>query len=290
MFDVIIIGKGPAGISAALYIERSGLNAAIIGKDGGALAKSDKIQNYYGFAQPVSGKKLVEEGLAQAENLGAKLFSEEVVGIRWEDHFIVETVDGTYESTALLLATGLVRNTPKIAGMMELEGKGISYCAVCDAFFYRGKSVAVLGNGEYAIHEVKELLPLVKQVTLLTDGKEAPANVPDGVAVKTGKIKRVKGEETVEGVLFEDGEEIELAGVFVATGAASSMDFARKLGVTLAGNSIVVNEKMETNIPGLYAAGDCTGGLLQIAKAVYEGAQAGTQAIQFVRSHTPATV
>ena len=167
---------------------------------------------------------------------------------------------------------------------MGLEGHGVSYCATCDAFFYRGKDVAVLGNGEYALHEVQALLPVVKSVTLLTNGSPLTAQFPPEVTVHPEKIDAILGEERVTGVQLNSGGIVELSGVFVALGVAGSTALARKLGAEVDGNRIVVDPRtMQTTLPGLYAAGDCTGGLLQVAKAVYEGALAGTEAAKALR-------
>lgn len=283
MYDAIMIGSGPAGLSAALYTSRAGLSTLVIGKDRGALEKADRIENYFGMAEPVSGCELVENTKTQAKNLGVDLVEDEIFHISWNGHFILEGKSGTYEALTVLLATGTGRKTLKIKGLKELEGRGVSYCAVCDAFFYRGRDVAVLGNEDYAIHEMSQILPVVKSVVLLTDGKELKAEVPEGVRVIRKPLLSVDGTERVEGITFEDGSSIAAEGLFVALGSAGAMELARKAGAFTEGQNIKVNEKMETNIPGLYAAGDCIGGLLQISTAVGEGAQAAMSMIPFVR-------
>lgn len=283
MYDAIMIGSGPAGLSAALYTSRAGLSTLVIGKDRGALEKADRIENYFGMAEPVSGCELVENTKTQAKNLGVDLVEDEIFHISWNGHFILEGKSGTYEALTVLLATGTGRKTVKIKGLKELEGRGVSYCAVCDAFFYRGRDVAVLGNEDYAIHEMSQILPVVKSVVLLTDGKELKAEVPEGVRVIRKPLLSVDGTERVEGITFEDGSSIAAEGLFVALGSAGAMELARKAGAFTEGQNIKVNEKMETNIPGLYAAGDCIGGLLQISTAVGEGAQAAMSMIPFVR-------
>ena len=175
---------------------------------------------------------------------------------------------------------------PKIKGLKEYEGHGISYCAVCDAFFYRGKDVAVLGNGNYALHEALELLPTSSSVTILTNGKEPDFQVPENIKVNTNIIDLIGGNDVVEEVHFQNGEMIQVSGLFVAIGVAGSTDLAKKIGAETQNNKIIVDENMSTNIPGLYAAGDCTGGLLQISKAVYEGAKAGTEIIKYLRNNS----
>ena len=205
---------------------------------------------------------------------------------------------------------------------------GVSYCAVCDAFFYRGQDVAVLGNSDFALHEAEELAPMAGSVTIYTDGKEPEFSRKSSFEVNTMKIQSVEGDEKVSGLrlvsesetdaksdtdeeknlqLLPEGKKAEMEasefhsqespvrdstetfvpadGVFVALGTAGSAEMARQMGAALTekGN-IKVNEKMESTIPGLFAAGDCTGGLLQVAKAVYDGAQAGLSANQYVRN------
>jgi len=283
MPDVIIVGNGPAGISAGNYTARAGLDTLIIGRDQGALAKADRIENYYGFPQPVSGGELVTQGIAQAQRLGARVLSDEVVSVDFDDGLVVRTPTQSYRARAVILATGASRMTPRIPGVAQFEGRGISYCAVCDGYFHRNKDVAVLGEGPYALHEAMELLPLARSVTLLTHGKEPTVAVPDRVAVLRGKIASVTGGDTLERVVFEDGTSLPVSGLFIALGVAGSADLARRLGAETDGTRIVVDENMATSVPGLYAAGDCTGGMAQIAKAVYEGAKAGTAVVQYLR-------
>jgi len=284
VYDVIIVGNGPAGLSAALYTSRANLQTLIIGKDGGALEKADRIENYFGMAEPVSGCELVENSKSQAKSLGAQLVEDEIFHISWDGSFLLEGREGTYGARAVLLATGTSRKTIRLKGIQELEGRGVSYCAVCDAFFYRGKHVAVLGNEEYAVHEMNQLLPVVASVTLLTNGAELKAKVPGEVKVIETPLASVDGQDKVEGVTFADGSSLLADGLFVALGSAGAAELARKIGAMLEGRSIQVNRKMETNIPGFYAAGDCTGGLLQISTAVGEGAKAAMSMIKFVRS------
>ena len=286
--DVIIIGKGPAGISASLYAKRSNLDVLVIGKDGGALAKTKAIDNYYGFSKTISGKELLEEGLRQAERLAIPVETDEVIGVEFDGkEYVVETRNQKYEARVLILATGSSRNRPNIKGIKEFEGKGVSYCAICDAFFYRGKKVSVLGSGDYALKEAQTLAQVADTVTILTNGEPLVENrssaLPENIQTKEAKIQEVRGNQTVSEVAFEDNSTLPTSGVFVAVGTASSSDLAKKLGAIIENNNIVVDENMATNLPGLYACGDCTGGLLQIVKAVYEGAKAGLAAGKYIR-------
>lgn len=275
MYDVAVIGSGPAGITAAIYAKRRNLSTLVISKGNGALEKAKKIGNYYGFANGVSGKKLYENGLNQAVNLGVEIVQDEVINIELKDNFTIETVNSKYDTKSVILATGVNRNIPNIKGIKEFEGKGISYCAICDSFFYKEKDVAVLGEGNYAIHEFETLKPIANSVTILTNGGKIVQNRSNGVVVNEKKIKEFRGTNKLEEVEFEDDTKQKINGVFIAVGTASSTDIARRIGARIENNNIVVNENMETSVPRLYACGDCTGGLLQISKAIYEGTKAG---------------
>lgn len=283
MYNSIIIGKGPAGIAASIYLKRAGINCLVIGKDEGSLLKTNSVENYYGFEKPIDGKELVDKGIKQAERIGVEVKSEEVVNIEFDGIFKIKTRDNIYEGENVILATGAKRNIPKINGIKKFEGKGISYCAVCDAFFFRGKKVGVLGSGDYAINEAKELIPFAKDVVILTNGKEIVQNRSISIEPIQKEIKEFTGDRFIEKVEFSDNTSINIDGIFIAEGVASSTDFARRLGAIIDNNKILVNEDMQTNIPGLYAAGDCTGGLLQISKAVYEGTKAALKIIECSR-------
>ena len=283
MPSIIIVGSGPAGISAALYAVRAGVDTTVLTKGPGALGRAEKIENYYGLAQPVSGAELERRSIENAKRLGVRFVTAEAVGLTYTDKLTVETVDKNYPADAVILATGASRAVPRIPGLAGLEGHGVSYCAACDAFFYRGKDVAVLGSGEYALHEVQALLPVAASVTLLLNGAPLAAEFPPEVTVRPEKIDAILGEQKVTGVQLSGGDVVELAGVFVALGVAGSTALARKIGAAVENDRIVTDEKMQTTVPGLYAAGDCTGGLLQVAKAVYEGALAGTEAAKALR-------
>lgn len=295
MENIVIIGAGPAGISAALYAARGNMNPLVINNGIGALEKAEKIENYYGLEQPLSGKELYERGISQAEALGVRILDAEVLGISGFDTFTVKTTAGDFDTVSVILATGGKRSAPKIPGLKEFEGRGVSYCAVCDAFFYRGKEVAVVGNGEFALHEAEELRNVTQDVTIYTDGKEPEFSREHPIAVNTMKIQAIEGDDKVSGLLMQsdtaaqDAEAPESSfypadGVFVALGTAGSTEIARQMGaeITDKGN-IKTDEEMATTIPGLFAAGDCTGGLLQVSKAVYEGSMAAISAGKYVR-------
>lgn len=284
MYDVIIIGAGPAGISASLYTKRAGKNTLIIHGEHSSLQDATKIENYYGFSNGISGNTLYNEGIMQAQNLGIEVKKEEVIKIEVKnDSFDVITTEEKYETKTIIIALGTKKKKLNIKGVKEFEGKGISYCAICDGFFYKNKDVSVIGNGKYAISEVNDLINVAEKVTILTNGETAPDFRGDNVEIITKEIKEISGADRVREVRFQDDTSIVTDGVFIAQGTAGPVEIAKKLGIILKNDKIVVNENMETNIKGIYAAGDCTGGLLQISKAVYEGTKAGLQVVEYLQ-------
>jgi thioredoxin reductase (NADPH) len=287
LYDVIIVGKGPAGLSAALYTVRANLKTLIIGKNSSVLAKADKIENYFGFTGAVRGSELLKAGEQQALRLGADIADEEVLGINQNETFEVITSENKYIGKTIILATGQPQKKLKIDGLEKLEGGGISYCTTCDGFFYRGLKVGILGNKDFALHEAEELIPFTKDITIYTNGlpiefKKEMAEADNFNIVDKGILK-LEGKEFLEKIYFTDGTADNLDGLFIANDSASSVDFARKLGVMTEENSIVVDRDQKTNIDGLFAAGDCTGGFKQISTAVGQGALAARKIIEFVR-------
>ena len=283
MYDVIVLGKGPAGIQAALYIKRANLNVLVIGKDGGALAKTDKIGNYYGFIQ-ISGPELLEQGYKHAKALDIELIEEEVTGLSFGLEYTVTTTQNTYLSKAVIIATGSPRATVKIPNLKELEGKGVSYCAICDAFFYRKKIVGVLGHGDYAAQEAHELVNVADEVIVFTNGLEPTGQFDSRVKFIKNRIKNLVGRDRLQAVTLDNDSTIEINGLFIALGSASATDLALKIGALVENNKIIVDEKKQTNVPGLFAAGDCTPGMMQIAKAVGDGCVAGLECIAYIRN------
>lgn len=291
MFDVTIIGAGPAGVSAALYARRANLSVLILHNGAGALEKAHKIENYYGFPNGISGLELYENGIKQAENLEITVQKAEVTHIEMNADFAftLKTEEQKIQTKSVVIATGNKKLRPAIKGLADLEGKGVSYCAICDAFFYRKKDVVVIGDGNFAVSEAQDLLNVASSLKILTDGKDSTyvKSLSNGkyevIDKKIIEIQENPQTNKVDAVIFEDKSQLKVDGVFVALGEAGAANFAKKLGLFLNGDSIKVNEKMETNIPGIFSCGNSTGGLLQISKAVYEGTLAGLSAIEYIR-------
>ncbi len=287
MYDVVIIGRGPAGLSASLYTARGGLKTVIVGKES-PLSKGGRIENYC-CSEPMSGEQLIDIGVQQARSFGVDILDQEVIDIKRSNSFEVVTSDNTYQAKAIVIATGKSRKKTNIEGVESFETKGVHYCVTCDGFFYSGKRVGVLGYNDYAVHEIMEFEGISEDVTLYTNGEkleldqESNKYLQDkGIKINKKRIKRLDGAQALERLVFEDGQVEEIDGLFVAYGSASSVDFARKLGILLDDDNIIVDENQSTNVEGVFAAGDCTGGMMQVAAAVGQGAAAGQNAKAFV--------
>jgi len=299
-YDIIIIGAGPAGISASLYAKRANLNVLVLYSGESQLEKAHKIDNYYGFPDGITGGDLYKNGIEQAKNLGVDVLKSEVTHIEMvspppQTQYSVKAGEKEYSSPVIILATGNKKLRPNIEGIIDYEGRGVSYCAVCDGFFYRKKNVAVIGDGKFAVEEAAHLSHIAERVTVLTDGKASDevqseiakdSSLAGKIKIDTRKVVKILGNENgakVGGVELSDGEKISYDGVFVALGSAGAADFAKKLGIFMEGDSIKTDEKMATNAPGIYSCGNANGGLLQVCKAVYEGGVAALSAVNYVR-------
>ncbi len=281
IYDTVIIGGGAGGVSAALYVARGNKKVCVIDSGASALLRAHSIQNYYGSGA-VSGETLYRTGLEQAQEVGAEVINAQATFCAYDGTLFCVTLDDgrKLHSRTLVIATGAARKSGGIAGLDEFEGRGVSYCAVCDAFFYRGKHVGIIGAGSYAEHEFSALKNVAGKVDLFCNGS-APSFDVGTADVYTQKISRIVGGERVTGVLLDDGKEIELDGVFVALGTLGAVGIAKSVGVIA--NSVgelTVDSRGMTNIDGLYAVGDCTPGIKQIAKAVCDGMIVGTDILK----------
>ncbi|GAB1409457.1 NAD(P)/FAD-dependent oxidoreductase [Desulfovibrionales bacterium] len=289
--DILIIGQGPAGLSAAIYTARAGMRTLILGCAPKVAGDYD-IDNYFGFVDTISGKELIERGSQQATKFGAQLRCDRVLSIHQNERgaFIAKTEENEIEASALVLATGVSRIRPGIANLAEYEGRGVSYCVSCDGFFMRGKPVIVVGEGTFAANQALELLQYTPQVTICTQGKETNMTQDfldrlreNEISVRMQAIQTLAGEHGLEHVIFTDGSTLDAQGLFIAMGQASSSDFAYSLGLVRNGQFIETDRDQCTNVPGVFAAGDCVGRFMQISVAVGEGALAGKAAISHVK-------
>ncbi|WP_462324380.1 NAD(P)/FAD-dependent oxidoreductase [Desulfoplanes sp.] len=289
--QILIVGQGPAGLSAAIYTARAGLDTLILGCSP-KIAGDYDIDNYFGFPETISGNELIERGESQARRFGVKVRCERVLGIHptEENTFEVKTEKGHILADAVILATGVARVKSMIRNAAEYEGKGISYCVSCDAFFFRNKKVMVVGEGIFAANQALELKEYTPHVSICTQGR-GPTMTPEFLKrLEKAKIPIIEktvtsatGGNGLEGIVYDDGTTEPMDGIFVARGEASSLDFAYSLGLIRKGVFIEADRDQRTNIPGVFAAGDCVGNFLQISVAVGEGAKAGRSAIKHLK-------
>jgi len=281
-FDILIIGGGPAGASAGIYVQRAGVKSAIFNHGQSALSQAKTISNYYGFNN-ISGRELLDKGLNQYLGLGGSVFNEQVVRITKDyqtENIIVKTASQEFETKAIIICTGA--GVKKIIPELEdYKDKNVSYCAICDGFFYKDRPVCVIGDDQFAVNECLELEGIASKVYMLTNGVDIDAF--SGVQVITSKIREVNGLNRVEEIEFENDKKINVDGVFVALGSLSSTEIAKQLGLLTANNCIKVDKNFSTNVAGVFAGGDVIGGLLQVSKAVSDGAQAGLEAVKYVK-------
>lgn len=285
MIDVMVIGSGPAGVSLALYLKRDNYKVTVLTTDNSMLKKAASIENYYGVGK-ISGDELYKKGIKQLEDIGIDVIKEEVVKIEKLDSFKVSTNKNEYEAKVVVLAIGISRTSPKISNISEYEGKGASYCATCDGFFFRNKKIGVVGNGNLAYEEVKYLKQLSPDVTLFTNGEELKRDFSDlNINILTNKITNIKGDQRVTGLVLDTNEIIELDGIFIAVGIASASTFSKTLGIGMNNNFIKVDDNYMTNINGLFAIGDVIGGTLQVGKAVSDGIIASREINKFLKNN-----
>jgi len=296
LYDVLIIGGGPAGLTAGQYASRAKLKTIILDKSptAGALAYSSKIENYPGLTHPLPGKELLDIMRNQATGFGAEYVETQVVGVNVaEDRKEVITMDRAYSGKTLIIATGSMGRKPTIKGEGEFLGKGVSYCAICDAAFYRGLKVCVIGNSEEAVKEAKVLTRFADTVYLISPtpkihADEASLDEP-GLKVLLGyTVTSIEGSGLVDRIRMRDPEnketELELAGVFVYLhGNKPVVDFLFGAVETQEDGCIPVHSMMETSIPGVFAAGDvtCTE-VRQVVVAASQGCLAALSAEKYI--------
>ena len=289
--DVTIIGAGPAGLTAATYLARSSKSFVLIDKDapGGRLNTLPEIENYPGF-KSVSGMELANAFIDSASALGVETTYGNVMSVYKEnDRFVTKTDMESYESLAVIVATGITF-APTIKGEKEFLGKGVSYCATCDGRFFKGKNMAVCGNGDEAIQEALYLAPLSSKLFFICPNKikgndklvSALRHLSNVEILEDSSLKEISGESKVSSILVND-KIIDVEAVFPLNGPKSASGFLSNLGLELNKGFIKTNSEQETSVPGLYAAGDILDKKLrQVVTAAGEGALAATSAIKYI--------
>lgn len=294
-FDVVILGSGPAGLQAAVHSARTRARVAVLGRVQSSALFKAHVENYCCMNETVTGEAILGQGREQARKFGAVLVDEDVLHLDQEvaGRFRVKLESGDSLLTwSIILAMGVSRNRLNVPGEKELLGKGVSYCVDCDANFYRNQVVTLVGNGSAAVAGALKMLLIAGETHLVCSTLEISEHLryqleSSRVEVHTGcSVSRIIGESEVKAVLLDNGQSIETDGVFIELGAKGAVELASNLGVALDSESmrfVSANKKQETNVPGLYAAGDICGPPWQIAKAVGEGCVAGLEAATYAR-------
>ncbi|HPE95332.1 MAG TPA: FAD-dependent oxidoreductase [Bacillota bacterium] len=277
VYDALIIGKGPAGSTCAMYLARAGKSTLVVAKDGGALEKAGAIDNYYALPG-LNGSQLLERGVAQAQSFGAEYVNDEAVGVTFDGTFTVKCLKETYRARTVVLCCGAKREklTAKNAG--RFDGAGVSWCVTCDGFIYRNKRVGLVGGGDYMLAELDELRAFTDKITVFTQSSDVEVA---GAQTVRENITSLEGDEKLRYV-EAGGKKYELDGLFIAIGTAGGADFARTLGVFTDSTNVTAKDGV-TNMPGFFAAGDCTAGIKQVVKAASDGAVAAAQVLRYLR-------
>lgn len=292
LYDVVIIGAGPAGLQAGINAVRKGASVLVLGRPERSSLYKAHVENYLSIDGVREGADLLAVGIDQVQRFGAEYLADDVLGIgHSSETFTVRVESGRMiKGRSVIFATGTSRKKLKVKGEKELSGKGVSYCVDCDANFYRNERVVVVGNESAAVDGALTLLGYASKVHLVARelavsevlGKKLEDS---GVQVHGGTwVTEIAGENSVENVVLENGTRLEVEGIFIELGAKGALELATTLGVQLDSETftyIECDKKQKTNIIGVYAAGDITGHPYQMAKAVGEGCVAGWEAANY---------
>jgi thioredoxin reductase (NADPH) len=294
-YDLIIVGAGPAGLTSGVYAGRFLLKTLILGEvQGGTITEAHKVCNFPS-QKDIIGRELGTKMFEQVKELGVELISCQVHDVKkFEEGFKVKTSRGEYFSKKVVIAIGREKQKLNVPGEKEFLGKGVSYCATCDAAFFRNKVVAVIGGSNSALTAALLLTEYAKEVYIIyrkeSFFRAEPAwvkQVEENEKIKVlfnSDIKEIVGKGKVENVILDSGEKLSVDGVFVEIGSVPNEDLSKKIGLETEGGYIKVNKKQETNIFGIYAAGDITDNpLKQVVTACGEGAVAANSAYEEIR-------
>jgi thioredoxin reductase (NADPH) len=299
-YDVIVVGGGPAGLSAGIYTSRARLRTLLVEKGavGGMIANAALVENFPGFLDGVSGFDLTDAMHKQAVKFGLETLMAEATGLKvWDKDRLVITSEGEFSAGAVIIAGGSERHKLHVPGEEEFLGKGVSYCATCDAAFFRDKVVAVVGGGNAAVTEALELTKFATKVYVIHRRDELRATkIVQEKAFAEKKIEfiwdstvvAVMGDVFVKKVLLRNLKtgreaEIDVDGVFVSVGSHPATDYLKGVLELDSHEAIVVNDSMETSVPGVYAAGDIrSGSIRQAIGAAGDGAIAAVNAIRYL--------
>jgi len=302
-YDVVILGAGPAGLSAGIYTSRAMLKTLILdkGMPGGQILLTDVIENYPGFPDGIQAFSLADKFKSQALKFGCEINQEEIENIRREGNiWIIQTSVKKYSARSVVLATGSSHRKLDVPGETQLTGKGVSYCATCDGAFFRDKSVAVIGGGSYALTEALFLTKFAKKVYIIHRRDQFRAEKLLQERSRKNKkiefklnsiVKEIIGEERVKAVKIVNTKnkselEIKIDGLFVSIGMVPNTDFVNNLVELNEKGEIIVNKKTATSQEGVFAAGDVTNTCSnQVATAAGAGVEAGLSVNEYIEKN-----
>lgn len=288
--DILVIGCGPAGIQAAIHATRRKVSVVVAGKQSASALSGALIENYMGVPA-TDGDLLLSTGVEQARNSGALVTGMNLLSIRRDGDFFEAVLEDGQQvrSKAVIFATGISRRKLGVPGEKELFGKGVSYCAVCDCNFYRGRRTVIVGNDSEAAVSAEMMTSYASETSwVFWDSEADPSLVAKaeaaGVSMHRSRPVSIDGTEKVESITLEDGTVIPTDGVFIELGAKSAADLAMDVDVMPEmDDSIRVDQDCNTGVPGVFACGDVTGKPWQMARAVGQGCVAGTKAVDYVK-------
>ena len=299
-YDVIIIGGGPAGLSAGIYTARARLKSLLIEKNavGGLIVNAEWVENYPGFPQGISGYDLTQLMEQQAQKYGLETLLAEVTAVELKiKPKVVKTTQGDFTAKAVIIASGCERTKLGVPGEEQFTGKGISYCATCDAFFFRERPVAVVGGGNAAMTEALHLAKFASRVTVIHRRQQLRATPimqekafaePNIEFLWNKVVAGIEGEDVVKRLRLRDVKTdqqstLDVAGIFVSIGSKPKTAFIKGVLPLDADGYIITNEKMETELPGVFAAGDIrSSSIQQVIAAAGDGATAAIYAERFI--------
>jgi thioredoxin reductase (NADPH) len=291
-YDVIILGTGPAGLQAAIHAARKKVSVLVLGKETRSSVYHAHVENFCCIFN-ITGEEILKTGRQQAANFGAELLEEDVLNILPAGpQFKIISESGTERlCTSLIVATGTTRNKLGVPGEKQFLGNGVSYCVECDANFFKDEDVVVVGGASAAAGGALTLLDYARSVHLICDQLDvadtlaAELKQSNVIIHENEKVKEIAGDDRVKEIVLADQSRIPVTGVFIELGARGVMELAAHIGIQFDDEMkyIATNKKMETNVTGVYAAGDICGPPWQMAKAVGEGCVAGLSAATYAK-------
>ena len=293
-YDVVVVGSGPAGLQAAIHASRRRQRVLVLGRPSRSHAYKEEIDNVYGV-QDATGSELMVVGKQQAEQAGAGFLEEDAVRLERSDgRFIVETESGlAMRSKSIVLATGAAWPNGGVTGEKDLVGRGVSYCVDCDAPFFRGKPVAVVGGGSAAVEGALTLAGVATEVHLFAKEIEVSESLLARLEASSvirhvpDEVSAIVGNDAVEAVATKRGRRITVEGVFIEPAGRGALELTLPLGLRLdpdAVDFVATDDKQATNVPGMFAAGDVTGKPWQVARAIGQGCVAGIEAARYAQT------